>query len=162
MSTQCTPYPASVGAQVGRGALHSSPSKSIDSCAGVNVTEPSFVEGHVKRPFSSRLANRQKPWPSQYKILTRPPRRPRKAKMAPENGYVACHITILMYRATLCGGGGLRSARSSRFWIFPPHNNQMLSSSRRTASFGRKRGPRSPETPALSSARRIISTSAAT
>ena len=33
--------------------------------AGVSVTEPSFVTGHMKRPFSSRLANRQKLWPSQ-------------------------------------------------------------------------------------------------
>ena len=54
-------YPASVGCHVGRGLRQSSPSVSIESCAGDSVIEPSFVAGHVKRPFSNRLANRQKP-----------------------------------------------------------------------------------------------------
>ena len=45
--------------------LTATPSSSIDICAGVSVTEPSFVAGQVNRPFSSRFANRQKPCPSQ-------------------------------------------------------------------------------------------------
>ena len=58
-------HPASCGVKVLRGARHSRPSSSIESCAGVSVTAPSLVTGQVNRPFSSRLANRQKPWPSQ-------------------------------------------------------------------------------------------------
>ena len=53
--SQCTDYPANVGAQVGRGALHSSPSTSIESCAGVSKTEPSFVTGQVNRPLLQPL-----------------------------------------------------------------------------------------------------------
>jgi IS66 Orf2 like protein len=56
-------------------------------------------------------------------------------------------------RVTPARAGGVR--------ISSPHNNQMLFSSCRTASFGRKRALRSPGTPGLSSPRRIISTSAA-
>lgn len=52
-------------------------------------------------------------------------------------------------------------AGACRVWNSAPHNIQMLVSSCRTASFGRKRRPRSPETPAFSSPLRIISTSAA-
>lgn len=52
-------------------------------------------------------------------------------------------------------------AEACQIWNSPPHNIQMLFSSCRTASFGRKRTPRSPETPAFSSPLRIISTSAA-
>ena len=57
--------------------------------------------------------------------------------------------------------GGVTTARDGRAAIPPPHNNQMLANNRRTESSGRKRGLRSPETPAFSSPRRIISTSAA-
>ena len=56
---------------------------------------------------------------------------------------------------------GVTTARAGRAAISPPHNNQMLANNRRTESSGRKRGLRSPETPAFSSPRRIISTSAA-
>jgi transposase len=66
-----------------------------------------------------------------------------------------------MSRARLCGGGGVTTARAGRAAIPPPHNNQMLANNLRTESSGRKRGLRSPETPAFSSPRRIISTSAA-
>ena len=38
-----------LGCHVGRGLRHSSPSSNIEICAGVSVTEPSFVTGHVKR-----------------------------------------------------------------------------------------------------------------
>src|ERR1051326_4515901 len=54
-----------------------------------------------------------------------------------------------------------RLARAGRTACPPPHNIQMLPSSCRTASFGRNRMLRSAETPAFSSPRRIISTSAA-
>src|SRR5689334_1276770 len=54
-------YPATCGVQVRCGALQSIPSTNIDSCAGLSVTTPSLVAGHTKRPFSRRLANRQKP-----------------------------------------------------------------------------------------------------
>src|SRR5581483_10840268 len=64
-STLLRAHPARVGCHVRCGARQSMPSSNIDSCAGVSVTEPSFVTGHTKRPFSSRLANRQKPCPSQ-------------------------------------------------------------------------------------------------
>jgi hypothetical protein len=57
--------------------------------------------------------------------------------------------------------GRVTPARACGVRISSPHNNQMLFSSCRTASFGRKRALRSPETPAFSSPRRIISTSAA-
>lgn len=57
--------PAMVGCHVRRGARQSMPPSNIDNCAGVSVTGPSLVIGHTKRPFSSRFANRQKPWPSQ-------------------------------------------------------------------------------------------------
>ncbi len=67
-----------------------------------------------------------------------------------------------MCRTRLCGGGALTPASAGHGWIPPPHNNQMLSRSWRMASFGRNRALRSPETPAFSTPRRIISTSAAT
>jgi len=35
-------------------------------CAPTPVIAPSTIGGHAKRPFSSRLANRQRPLPSQY------------------------------------------------------------------------------------------------
>lgn len=55
----------------------------------------------------------------------------------------------------------LTQANADHAWIPPPHNNQMLASSCRMVSFGRKRALRSPEPPTFSSPRRIISTSAA-
>ena len=44
-----------------------------------------------------------------------------------------------MCRVTLCGGGGRRPSVDGHARFPPPHNIQMLSSSRRTASFGWKR-----------------------
>src|SRR5262249_51260139 len=36
------------------------------NCAGVSVIAPSTIGGQTKRPFSSRLAKRHSPVPSQY------------------------------------------------------------------------------------------------
>ena len=44
--------------QLRRGARQSMPSSSIDNCAAVSTTDPSFACGHKNRPRSSRLANR--------------------------------------------------------------------------------------------------------
>jgi hypothetical protein len=56
-------YPASSGRSVRMGARQSIASSSIESCAGVSVAAaPVDVVGHTKRPFSSLLANRHKPW----------------------------------------------------------------------------------------------------
>ncbi len=57
-------YPASSGAKVLRGARQSIPSSNIESWAGDSVTTPALVVGQMKRPLSSRFANRHKPWPS--------------------------------------------------------------------------------------------------
>ena len=42
-------------------ARQSIPSNSIDNCAGVSATLPSFAEGQTNRPFSSRFMNMQAP-----------------------------------------------------------------------------------------------------
>ena len=46
--------------------------------------------------------------------FNRSPRRPRKQKMCPPNGYVARHITVLMHRARLCGGAVLTPVRAGQ------------------------------------------------
>ena len=75
--------PAACGRQVCCGSRQSIPSSKYPSCAGVIVTvrySPSrgAVDGHTKRPRSSRFANRHMPWPSCHSTLIREPRRPRK------------------------------------------------------------------------------------
>ncbi len=67
---------ASSGRQLATGARQSSPSKSIDSCAADSLTEPSRVTGQMKRPRSSRLENRHRPWPSHHSAFIRSPQRP--------------------------------------------------------------------------------------
>ncbi len=47
-----------------RGIRQSIPSISIASCARLRLTMPFVAEGHTNRPPSSRLVNRQAPWPS--------------------------------------------------------------------------------------------------
>ena len=44
---------------------------SISNCqlAGVRCSRSSIIGGHTNRPFSSRLANRHSPDPSQYRIF---------------------------------------------------------------------------------------------
>src|SRR5450830_10752 len=79
-------YAASVGCQVRTGILQSIPSSSMDSCAGLSETAPLSAWGQMKRPFSSRLANRHIPWPSHHSSLMMSPRLPRKTKTWPENG----------------------------------------------------------------------------
>ena len=68
------------------------PSSNIDSCAGVSETRPVSVTGHWKWPLSSRLLNRQRPWPSNQSSLISPPRLPRKANKAPLNGLFLQHL----------------------------------------------------------------------
>lgn len=58
----CNVYKADVGFQVRSGRRQSMPSSSIDSCACVSATEPLLACGQMKRPRSSRLANKH--WPS--------------------------------------------------------------------------------------------------
>src|SRR3546814_13218481 len=79
-------YPASSGRQVRRGIRQSIPSTSSASCAGVTTTLPSAGDGHTNRPFSSRLENRQRPWPSHHSTLRRSPRRPRNSNTWPHQG----------------------------------------------------------------------------
>ena len=59
------------------------PFEKVAELAGVIVTTPSAGDGQMKRPRSSRLANRHMPWVSCHKILIRSPRRPRKTKRWP-------------------------------------------------------------------------------
>ncbi len=64
----------------------STPSSSIDSCAGVSDTAPESACGRTKRPRSSLLANRHRPWPSYHSTLTRQRRRlagPRRVVSGP-------------------------------------------------------------------------------
>src|SRR3546814_10021927 len=82
----CRSYPASSGRQVRRGIRQSIPPTSIASCAGVTTTWPSAGDGHTNRPFSSRLENRQRPWPSHHSTLRGSPRRPRNTNRWPEKG----------------------------------------------------------------------------
>lgn len=80
------PFTNSEGCAVRIGCRHSTPSSSIDSCAALSTATPSGGAGQVKRPRSSRLANRHRPCPSHHSSLTRSPRLPRNAKTAPPNG----------------------------------------------------------------------------
>ena len=54
-------YPTLRGRHVFCGIRQSIPSSSIDNCAGVTLTLPSFAAGQTNRPFSRRLLNRQAP-----------------------------------------------------------------------------------------------------
>ena len=49
------------GRQVRCGDRQSNPSRSIESCAAVNTTFPSFADGHTNRPRSRRFENRHAP-----------------------------------------------------------------------------------------------------
>lgn len=49
-------YPALVGRQLYCGLRQSTPSSRQASCEAVSATTPSFAEGQINRPFSSRLA----------------------------------------------------------------------------------------------------------
>ena len=69
------------------GRRQSMPSSSIDNCARVSDTVPLSACGQTKRPRSSRFANRHSPSPSHHSSLIRSPRRPRKTKTCPENGF---------------------------------------------------------------------------
>src|SRR6185437_1177432 len=85
--SSCRVHPASCGRSVRIGVRQSMPSSSIASCAGVSAAAaPADVAGQIKRPFSSRLANRQRPWPSHHNTLMRRPCRPRNTKAWPQNG----------------------------------------------------------------------------
>ena len=64
-------HPAACGRHVRTGIRQSMPSSSMPSCAGVSTTQPSAGDGHTKRPFSSRFANRHSPWPSHHSALSR-------------------------------------------------------------------------------------------
>src|SRR5262249_61712102 len=69
ISRESLPCQTSIGWRGAGGATvrrQSIASISSASCAGVRPTAPSTIGGHTKRPFSSRLANRQSPLPSQY------------------------------------------------------------------------------------------------
>jgi hypothetical protein len=80
-------YTDSSGVCVRCGLRQSMPSSNIDNCARVNETVPLCACGQMKRPRSSRFANKHKPSPSHHKSLIRSPRRPRKTKTCPENGF---------------------------------------------------------------------------
>ena len=62
-------YTAICGVQVLSGLRQSMPSMSIESCARVSETVPSFACGQMKRPRSRRLANKHRPSSSAHKIL---------------------------------------------------------------------------------------------
>jgi hypothetical protein len=79
-------YKADVGFQVRSGRRQSIPSRSIDSCACVNATEPLLACGQTKRPRSSRLASKHRPSPVHHSSLIRSPLRPRNTNTWPLNG----------------------------------------------------------------------------
>jgi hypothetical protein len=71
------------GRRVCRGRRQSMPSSKYPSCAGVIVTVPSADDGQMKRPRSSRLANRHMPWSSCHSTLISEPRGPRNTNRCP-------------------------------------------------------------------------------
>lgn len=85
-------YTAICGVHVLSGLRQSMPSMSIDSCARVRETVPSFACGQMKCPRSNRFANRHRPSSSAHKILIVSPLRPRKTNTCPENG---CCLRII-------------------------------------------------------------------
>ena len=74
------------GCQLRARTFQSMPLSSIDSCAGVNETAPLLACGHMVLPFSNRLANRHRPWPSNHSSWMMSPCLPRKTNTWPENG----------------------------------------------------------------------------
>lgn len=93
-------YPVLKGRHVFRGIRQSIPSNSIDNCAAVTLTLPSFAAGQTKRPRSRRLLKRHAPWLSHQIILSRSPRRPRNTNRWPEYGsssktFSACAASVL-------------------------------------------------------------------
>ena len=71
-------YTDNSGVCVRTGRRQSMPSNSIDNCARVSATVPDSAFGQMKRPRSSRFANRHNPSLSHQSSLIRSPRRPRK------------------------------------------------------------------------------------
>ena len=65
--TPGAPYAYVGGATVRRQSM---PSSNRASCAAVYSRAPSTIGGQTNLPFSSRLANRHRPEPSQVKIVT--------------------------------------------------------------------------------------------
>src|SRR5262249_8948136 len=57
-------------------------------------TVPLSACGQMKRPRSSRFANKHNPSPSHHNNLIRSPRRPRKTKTCPENGLCSNTVCI--------------------------------------------------------------------
>jgi hypothetical protein len=76
--------PAKLGCQLRTGARQSIPSSNMETCAGDKAIAPIAVTGQINLPFSSLLANKQRPWVSHHKSLIKSPRRPRKMNRAPE------------------------------------------------------------------------------
>src|SRR5262249_36337235 len=64
-------YPALRGGHVRTRIRESLPSHSRPRRARVSTTLPSAGRGHTNRPFSSRFANRHRPWPSHHSALSR-------------------------------------------------------------------------------------------
>jgi len=85
---------------------------------------------------------------------------PEDVKIASVRICAAAHILTYVSGANMWRQGA-RARNPTMNRALPPHNIQILSSSRKTASFGWKRAGCLPETPALCSPWRIISTSAA-
>jgi hypothetical protein len=85
-------------------------------------------------------------------------------KTSPLKGYVACHIALVLWRATMCGGPlEGRPTRWAMAAIERPDTPHMIyrpSRMRSTASVGLKRVPGREVTPARSRLRRIIAASA--
>src|SRR5688572_28761207 len=79
-------YTSTIGALVRIGRRQSMPSSNIDNCARVSETVPLSAFGQMKRPRSSRLANKHNPSPSNQSSFIKSPRRPRKTNTCPENG----------------------------------------------------------------------------
>jgi hypothetical protein len=75
LSQFVTLHPAACGRQVSWGIRQSIPDKRYESCATLIVTTPSVIDGHRKRPRSSRLVNKHAPCPSCQIIFIGSPRK---------------------------------------------------------------------------------------
>jgi hypothetical protein len=88
-----------------RTASISMPSSNQCNCSVDSLTTACCCpRGQAKRSASSRFIISQNPERSYNKSRIRSRRRLQKANTARPNGYVACHITVHMCRARLCGG----------------------------------------------------------
>src|SRR6266851_5365241 len=127
-------HPASSGWAVRTGRRQSIPSSSIDSCAGVSTATPCSARGQMKRPRSSRLANRHSPSPSHHNSFNRSPRRPRKQNTWPENG---------SFPSTICACAA-RLSKPLRMSVTPAANHTRVPAGKPIIAAARSPGEEPP------------------